>query len=221
MDMKSMIALILLTTLVVLSSGSALAEDAGNATTALNATNDTAVAEAATVAASLPQADASRFEQLSTFVKGTATVLGKNQAQGYTDVSQSANPKEVFTRGAGELSPSTKLGITKVGTGDDRYVEVASKAVGEWNLTGWSLSSADNTTFAFPAITLEEGAVVRVHEGQGTGSATDIYTNSNAPLWTDNLVSLVDAEGDVISTFDVSNQPVTKWVDPLANQIQY
>lgn len=249
--MRSMIALMLLTALVTLSFGSALAQDAGNNTTVLNATNDTAVAAAvpvAEVAAPVnatevvaeavapvnetpaatevaPEAaaptDASRFKQLSVYA-GESSVLGENEAQSFTDVSVSANPTAVFTRDAGEFSPSAKLGISSVGIGEEKYVEVKSQAVGEWDLTGWTFSSADATTFTFPALTLEEGAAVRVHEGEGEGSATDIYTNSTTPLWTENLISLVDAEGDVISTFDVSAQPAASaWVDPLASQIQY
>lgn len=249
--MRSMIALMLLTALVTLSFGSALAQDAGNNTTVMNATNDTAVAAAipvaevaapvnateAVVEAAAPvnetpaatevaaeaaaPADASRFKQLSVYA-GESSVLGKNEAQSFTDVSVSANPTAVFTRDAGEFSPSAKLGISSVGTGDDKYVEVKSQAVGEWDLSGWTLSSAGATTFTFPALTLEEGAVVRVHEGEGAGSATDIYTNSTTPLWTENLISLVDAEGDVISTFDASTQTAASaWVDPLASQIQY
>jgi len=270
--MRNLIALILLTALVALSTGFASAQDAGNATNLTNATNESAVAEAvpvaeaapanvteavpevaanasvteaapeaaapASVTEAAPEATApaneteavtetaapameSRYKQLSVYT-GTSQVLGKNEAQAYTDVSQSTDRKAVFTRDAGELSPSSKLGITKVGTGSDKYVQITSKAVGEWNLTGWSLSSADSTTFTFPAMSLKEGAVLRVHEGEGAGSETDIYTNSTTPLWTDNLISLLDAEGDVISLFDVSSQPAeTKWTDPLANQIQY
>jgi hypothetical protein len=249
--MRSMIALMLLTALVTLSFGSALAQDAGNNTTTMNATNETAVVAAVPVAevaapvnateavveAAAPvnetpaatevaaeaaaPTDASRFKQLSVYA-GESSVLGKNEGQSFTDVSVSANPTAVFTRDAGEFSPSAKLGISSVGIDDDKYVEVKSQAVGEWDLSGWTLSSAGATTFTFPALTLEEGAVVRVHEGEGEGSATDIYTNSTAPLWTENLISLVDAEGDVISTFDVSAQPAASaWVDPLASQIQY
>ena len=182
--------------------------------------NETAAATEVAAEAAAPT-DASRFKQLSVYA-GESSVLGKNEAQSFTDVSVSANPTAVFTRDAGKLSPSTKLGISSVGTGDDKYVEVKSQAVGEWDLSGWTLSSAGATTFTFPALTLEEGAVVRVHEGEGAGSATDIYTNSTTPLWTENLISLSDAEGDVISTFDVSAQPAASvWVDPLASQIQY
>jgi hypothetical protein len=229
MNMRSLNALILLAVLVTLSSGSVLAQDA------LNITNETAVADVApveevaaplteTVQATevIPQETASRFKQLSTFVKGATTVLGKNTAQGYVDVSQTANRDTVFTREAGASTPAVKVGITKVNTAEDKYVQVTNQAVGSWDLTGWTLASAGNTTFIFPALTLEEESSVRVHEGEGVGSLTDIYTNGTAPLWIDNLVSLQDADGSIISTYDVSTAPAAgAWSDPLAKQIQY
>jgi hypothetical protein len=169
----------------------------------------------------VPEATASRFKQLSVYA-GESTILGNNVTAGYADVSATADRTAVFTRDAGRLSPSTKLGISKVGTGDDRFVEFTSQAVGEWDLANWSLSSGGSTTFTFPSMILEEGAAVRVHEGSGAASATDIYTNSSEPLWVDSFVSLLDGEGDVISTFDISAQPVeVKWVDPLARLIQF
>jgi len=233
--MRFISALILLAALVTFSAGPVLAQDALNDTNVMNATNDTAVADVAPVgeaAASLtetvqaveaaPQAVASRFKQLSTFVKGEFMVLGKNTAQEYMDVSQTANRDTVFTREAGVSSPAVKVGIIKVNTAEDKYVQIANQAVGSWDLSGWTLASAGNTTFTFPALTLEEKSFVRVHEGEGVGSMTDIYVNSSAPLWIDNLVSLQDADGSIISTYDVSTAPAaTRWVDPLARQIQY
>jgi len=180
-------------------------------------------AEPAAVAEETTEAPAdSRFKQLSEYVPSGYTVLGKAEAQTYADVSQTADTAIVFTRDAGELSPAVKVAITMVGTGDDKFVEVTNKAVGEWDITGWTLASAGNITFTFPSLTLKEGAAVRVHEGEGAGSEADIYTNSSVPLWIDNLVSLLDADGDVISTYDVSTAPVAAaWTDPLAGQIQY
>jgi len=239
--MRSTSALILLAVLVAFSAGSVLAQDVLNATNATNnmnatnATNETIAADVApveeaaaplteTVEATevIPQETASRFKQLSTFVKGDTTVLGKNTAQEYMDVSKTANRDTVFTREAGASTPAVKVGITKVNTAEDKYVQVTNKAVGSWNLAGWTLASAGNTTFTFPALTLEEESYVRVHEGEGVGSLTDIYTNGTAPLWIDNLVSLQDADGSIISTYDVSTAPATgAWADPLAKQIQY
>jgi hypothetical protein len=229
MNMRSLNALILLAVLVTFSAGPVLAQDALNDTNATVVADVAPVEEAAapmteTVEATeaAPQAAASKFKQLSTFVKGETTVLGKNMAQKYADVSQTANRDTVFTREAGASTPAVKVGITKVNTAEDKYVQVTNKAVGSWDLTGWTLASAGNTTFTFPALTLEEESSVRVHEGEGAGSMTDIYTNDTAPLWIDNLVSLQDADGSIISTYDVSTAPAAgAWVDPLAKQIQY
>jgi hypothetical protein len=232
MNMRSLNALILLAVLLTFSAGPVLAQDALNATNAMNATNDADVAPVEEAAAPLnetvqateavPQAAASRFKQLSISVKGETTILGKNTAQGYADVSQTVNRDTVFTREAGAFTPAMKVGITRVNTGEDKYVQVANQAVGSWELTGWTLASAGNTTFTFPALTLEENAFVRVHEGEGKGSKSDIYTNSTAPLWIDNLVSLQEADGRIISTYDVSMAPAAGgWADSLAKQIQY
>lgn len=233
--MRSLSVLILLAALLTLSSGSVLAQDASNATNDLNATDETAAANTATVieaaaplaetvqtSVAAPQETASRFKQLSTFVKGATTILGKNVAQEYADVSKTANRNTVFTRDAGVSAPAVKVSITQAGTAEDKYVQVTNRAVGPWDLMGWTLASAGNTTFTFPSLTLDEGASVRVHEGEGAGSKTDIYTNGTAPLWIDNLVSLQDADGSVISTYDVSAASAAgAWVDPLASQIQY
>jgi hypothetical protein len=233
--MRSLNALILLAVLVAFSAGSVLAQDALNATNNMNATNETIAADVApaveaaaplpeTVKAAevIPQETASRFKQLSSFVNGAITVLGKNTAQEYMDVSKTANRDTVFTREAGASTPAVKVGITKVNTAEDKYVQVTNKAVGSWDLAGWTLVSAGNTTFSFPALTLEEESSVRVHEGEGAGSLTDIYTNGTALLWIDNLVSLQDADGSIISTYDVSTAPAAgAWIDPLAKQIQY
>jgi hypothetical protein len=235
MNMRSLNALILLAVLVAFSAGSVLAQDVLNATNNMNATNETIAADVAPVveaaaplpetvkaAEVIPQETASRFKQLSSFVNGAITVLGKNTAQEYMDVSKTANRDTVFTREAGASTPAVKVGITKVNTAEDKYVQVTNKAVGSWDLAGWTLVSAGNTTFTFPALTLEEESSVRVHEGEGVGSLTDIYTNGTALLWIDNLVSLQDADGSIISTYDVSTAPAAgAWSDPLAKQIQY
>jgi hypothetical protein len=241
MNMRSSIALILFAVMVAFSAGPVLAQDALNETDVMNVTNETTVEEVAPVEEAAapvmetveavevvevveeaPTATAPRFKQLSTFVKGTTTVLGRNAAQEYQDVSQTADRGAVFTREAGTSAPAVRVSITGVGTAEDKYVQVTNQAVGSWDITGWTLASAENTTFTFPELTLEEESSVRVHEGEGEGSVTDIYTNSTAPLWIDNLVSLQDADGNIISTYDVSTTPgPTAWVDPLANQIQY
>jgi len=241
--------LILLAILVTFSAGQVLSQDAINATNATNATSEALnvtnttnattaeapviVAEAASVAApeneteaapiAASQETASRFTQLSNYTKGTSAVLGKNLTGGYSDVTETADTNLVFSRDAGVPAPSVKVSITKVNTLDDKYVQITNQAVGAWDMTGWNLVSAGSTTYTFPAFSLEDGLSVKVHEGNGFGTATDIYTNNTAPLWIDNIVALQDATGNVISSYDISAPPapVVSAVLPLESRIQY
>jgi len=206
-------ALLLLAVLTAFSPGMVLAEDAldsTNATLDLNNTN-------ATTAASIvvPQEPASEITQLSNATLGVVFVK-------YTDVTKAADTKAIFSREAGATTPSVKVAITNVNAVGDRYVQITNQAVGSWNLTGWMLVSAGNTTFTFPEFVLENGASVRVHEASGAGTKTDLYTNSTAPLWMGNVVSLQNADGYTISIYDITAAPKeTAPVNPLAKNIQY
>ena len=246
--MRSTSMFILLAILMTFSAGQVLSLDAinvTNATNATNATNVTNTTNATTVevpvtvtvatSAAAPQnvtetapvvptqKPATRFKQLSNYTSGANAVLGKSIPSGYSDVTKTADTNVVFSREAGVPSPSVKVSITNVNVLGDKYVQIANNAVGAWDLTGWKLVSAGNTTtYTFPAFSLDNGLSVKVHEGSGSGTATDMYTNSTAPLWIDNVVSLQDATGGVISSYDISKAPApTGYVDPLARQIQY
>lgn len=215
--------------------------NATNVTNMTNVTNVTATMEAINVSEApvesavedvaveevieAPLTTGSRFLQLSNFTAGTSAVLGKALPSGYSDVTTSADRTEVFSRDSGVPTPSVKVTITRIiDTPEDRYVQVTNEAVGEWDLTGWMLGSAGTTTFIFPALVLEDGKSIRVHEGSDAGTAADIYTNSTAPLWIDNIVTLKDAAGNIITSYDVTTAPVeitTEYVDPWKGQIQY
>lgn len=168
---------------------------------------------------------ASRFKQLSNYTAGTSMVLGKALPGGYSDVATSADRAAVFSRDSGIPAPSVKVTITRVvDTPGDKYVQVANEAVGEWDMTGWTLESAGVATFVFPQLVLEDGTSIKVHEGMGAGTATDIYTNSTEPLWVDNIVTLKDAAGNILTSYDVTTaaaEVATEYVDPWKDMIQY
>jgi hypothetical protein len=215
--MRSAIVLMLLAAIIAFSPGLSLAEDALNATDAANVTN---ASNATSVI--VPMEPVSKYKQLSTFTAGTMQALGKNIAPGYRDVIQTADKGVVFSREPGVTTPSVKVAITKVSTAGEKWVQVTNQAVGSWDIAGWKLVSAGNATFTFPQSSLNMGKSVKVHEGNGAGSATDLYTNSTAPLWTDNLISLQDAAGSTISSYDISSAPKeTGWVNPLTKLIDY
>jgi hypothetical protein len=168
---------------------------------------------------------ASRFKQLSNYTAGTSLVLGKALPEGYSDVATSADRAAVFSRDSGIPAPSVKVTITRVvNTPEDKYVQVTNEAVGEWDMTGWTLESAGVATFVFPELVLNASTSIKVHEGMGAGTATDIYTNSTEPLWIDNIVTLKDAAGNTLTSYDVTTaaaEVATEYVDPWKDMIQY
>ncbi len=160
-----------------------------------------------------------QYTQLSNRSSAPNEVLGRNAVpRGYSDVSKlTANISDVFS-----TNPAIGVNITNVNIAQ-KWVEITNEEVaGSQDLSGWKLVSGENTTYTFPALTLINGELVTVHEGAGTSSKTDLYTNSNAPLWTGKEVSLIDAAGSIVSTYTIpATQAPAKWVNPLISQIQY
>lgn len=214
--------LMLFAVLMAFSSGIVLAEDAQNVTetaTTANVTNATIIN---TTNVSVTQEAISRFKQLSKATLATTEVLGKNIIGGYRDVTKAADTNAVFSREPGTTTPSVKVAITKVNMVGDRWVEITNQAVGPWDFNGWRLVSAGNTTFTFPEFTLQMGASVKVHEGNGPGSDSDLYTNNTAPLWIDNEIALQNAEGRTISRYDLTAaQQQTNLANSFKSLIQY
>jgi len=75
-------------------------------------------------------------------------------------------------------SPSVKVSITNVNVLGDKYVQIANNAVGAWEPDGMEagLGRKYNNLY-LPAFSLDNGLSVKVHEGSGSGTATDMYTN--------------------------------------------
>jgi hypothetical protein len=216
--MRSASMLILLALLMAFSAGTVLSEDALNAT---NVTTDQNITNTTTVTTTVTE-PVSKYKQLSNYTEGAALVLGKNIAQEYSDVTRTADKNSVFSREAGTTTPAVKVRITNVNTIGEKFVEVTNQAVGSWDLTGWMLASAGNATYTFPEFILDDRLSVRVHEGNGAGTKTDLYTNSTTPLWIDDEVSLHNAEGNTISRYDLLSSPdKTIGSNDLDRLIQY
>jgi hypothetical protein len=116
-------------------------------------------------------------------VAGTEALFDSSQINpqeaGTSDVTRLANIAGIF-----RPNPSVGVGIASVNTAE-RWVQITNTGIDAWNMTGWMLSSDGNTTFTFPDFELEDGTSVRVREGTGNSTATEIYTNSTAPPWTE------------------------------------
>jgi Lamin Tail Domain len=133
-------------------------------------------------------------------ISGNASLFNSSQVNpeeaGTSDVTRFANIRNIFS-----LNPSVGVSITGVNPAQ-RWVQITNEGIDAWNLTGWSLSSGGMVTYTFPAIELEDGASLRIREGVGNDTATEIYTNSTAPLWTGNSITLLNDAGDTISTLN-------------------
>lgn len=72
------------------------------------------------------------------------------------------------------------------------------------SLEGWTLSSASDDEFAFPALTLFPEAQVRVYSGAGADTPDALYWGRAQPAWTSGgLITLQDARGNVVDTYVV------------------
>ena len=94
--------------------------------------------------------------------------------------------------------------------GDDRvnltgeWVEILNNGSEPVNMEGWLLKDAKNHTYVFPdGFTLFQGAKVRVHVGEGTDSATDLYMNSTCPIWNNDgdTATLFDEVGEIVDQY--------------------
>jgi hypothetical protein len=207
MRKSSLCVMMALSLFMALSTCTALAQmnATENNTTQTNITEINATQKSGVLSSTTPQAK---------------EVLGGNtQGQaGYTDVTKlTSNISNVFS-----TNPSVDVSIINVDEAQKLVQVTNNEVAGSQDLTGWKLVSGGNATYTFPAVTLNIGDTVTIHEGTGNSIATDLYTNSDAPLRTGNDISLVDAKGSTVSTYTIpAVQAPAVYVNPLDSQIQY
>lgn len=92
-----------------------------------------------------------------------------------------------------------------LGSGNLAAEVVIVRNRGGWaSLEGWTLSDVEGNTFIFPALTLFDGAEVRVHSAAGDPTPTDLYWGRTTPAWNGGeLIALRDATGSVVDTYIV------------------
>jgi hypothetical protein len=207
MRKSSLCVMMALSLFMALSIGTALAQmnATENNTTQTNVTESNVTPNSGVLSSTTPQA--------------TEVLGGNTQGQaGYTDVTKlTSNINSIFS-----TNPSVDVNIVNVDKAQNLVQITNNEVAGSQDLTGWNLVSGGNVTYTFPAVTLNSGDTVTVHEGTGNGTAADLYTNSDAPLWTGNEISLVDATGSTVSTYTIpAVQAPTVYVNPLDSLIQY
>ena len=91
-----------------------------------------------------------------------------------------------------------------------QYVELKNNETIGQDLTGWRLDVQNKTVFTFPKFMLDANAKVKVHAGTGKDSKTDFYATNSLLTKTDDEVSLLDANGAVVSTSEESKETSDK-----------
>ncbi|AHF80286.1 lamin tail domain-containing protein [Thermococcus paralvinellae] len=83
---------------------------------------------------------------------------------------------------------------------NDEYVVISNIGCKDEDLTGWQLKDEAGHIYTFPKFVLKAGAMVTVHTGSGTNTATDLYWGRNAPVWNNNgdTAYLYDSKGVLI-----------------------
>ncbi len=72
------------------------------------------------------------------------------------------------------------------------------------DLEGWRISGGRNLQYEFPGFRLFSEGAVTVYTGVGQNSPIELYWGRTEPVWeTDSTVELLDAEGEVVSEFEV------------------
>jgi hypothetical protein len=97
-------------------------------------------------------------------------------------------------------SAAAQANITD-GNFSEEWIEVSNNGQENLSLDGWTLSDAQNHTYAFQDFNLS--AAARVHTGQGNDTGSDLYWGRKRPVWNNegDFATLKDETGRIISTW--------------------
>jgi uncharacterized protein (UPF0333 family) len=157
-----------------------------------------------------------------------ALSIGAAFGENVTTANKTIPSNAVFVTAVGSNSNVTdaadaneKEAVDKNETGEDnviidsvtfssktQYIELKNNETSGQDLTGWRLDVQNKTVFNFPKFMLDANARVKIHAGMGTDSKVDLYATTALLTKADDEVSLLDANGMVVSTSeDQGNQP--------------
>lgn len=90
-------------------------------------------------------------------------------------------------------------------TGDplDEYVAIKNSESKSVVMTDWMLRDENRNVFTFPTFTLGAGATVKVWTKSGTDTSSNLYWDSDVPIWNDHgdCAYLRDDENNSIDTY--------------------
>jgi competence protein ComEC len=108
-------------------------------------------------------------------------------------------PPKVDVRVEGENTCSRFRGGSRQDPNGE-YVCFRNYDVQPADMTGWRVEDGSRHSYSFPAFTLDPGAIVRLHSGPGTDTATDLHWGRGL-VWNNDhdTVYLYDAFGRLVS----------------------
>lgn len=110
-----------------------------------------------------------------------------------------ANVTAIFGPYKGE-----NIHIMQVNTKGGKWIGITNQGIAATNLSGWRLMNSEGFIYVFPNINLDPTAILRIYEGFGSSTMTDLYTNSTAPIFSDSgdLITLLDAQCEIAAEYD-------------------
>jgi len=96
-------------------------------------------------------------------------------------------------------------GVSGVGSLTAETIQIINSGNRQIGLLNWTLSDESGYTYKFGQVTLfGEGAGILIHTEAGVNDATDLFWNQENPiLESGETLTLVDADGNIVSTFTV------------------
>jgi hypothetical protein len=128
-------------------------------------------------------------------------VVGMEDRSGDADESEESEDEagngEGGESGEGELSIAGLRAVAgPMNNPDDEYVEYVNSGDGTLDLTGWSVSNTEGTTYEFPdGFTLAPGETVKLYTGRGTDSSTALYWGKPQEVWNDQVGTMIVRNG--------------------------
>lgn len=159
------------------------------------------------------QANVSQILQSAVAQQSASTQVNQGVAQsGPVSVTQVANTSQIFSINKGEA-----MNITAINYAGGQWVQIANIGISNRNLTGWRLVNKEGTVYTFPNIILPVNGVLRVHQGNGRNTITDLYTGSASTLVSgpDEVITLTDNSGALIVRYQ-NSQPSVALAEQLA-----
>ncbi len=86
---------------------------------------------------------------------------------------------------------------------NDEYLTIRNRGTTNVDLTAWQIRDSDSFSYTIPPASLSPGGIIRIHVGNGTASAGELYMDLDGPVLNNDgdSVTLIDREGTVVSSF--------------------